>query len=190
MRRLIFVGLLGAVAVLSSVVSQAQTPQMQIYGSWHCGNDFCTWASVRDMTDFDTKNHWLIDRGDGSHLPSVNLVILSFVNPLKLLNKTNDSGDTNGVPNGMNAAVVNYFASHSVRVMLSIGGITYTTDWDTALDKDPVTLAKNAAALAQQLGVGIEIDYEENTNPRLAALQQFITTYRSILPYDASGATS
>jgi hypothetical protein len=73
--------------------------------------------------------------------------------------------------------------------MLSIGGITYTNDWDTALDQDPVTLAKNAAALAQQLGVGIEIDYEENSSPRLTALQQFISTYRSILPYDASGAT-
>jgi hypothetical protein len=43
--------------------------------------------------------------------------------------------------------------------------------------------------LAQQLGVGIEIDYEENSSPRLAALQQFISTYRSILPYDASGAS-
>jgi hypothetical protein len=37
--------------------------------------------------------------------------------------------------------------------------------------------------------VGIEIDYEENTTPRLTALGQFITTYRSILPYDATGAT-
>jgi hypothetical protein len=179
-----FVGALFAVVVLSSVISQAQ---MQIYGSWHCGNDFCTWSSVRNMTDFDTKNHWLIDRGDGSGLPSVNLVVLSFVNPLKLLNKTNDSGDTNGVPNGMTAAVVNYFTSHNIRVMLSIGGITYTNDWDTALDQNPVLLAQNAAALAQSLGAGIEIDYEENTTPRLAALGQFITTYRSILPYDATG---
>ena len=76
-----------------------------------------SWA---DMTDFDTKNHWLIDRGDGSGLPSVNLVVLSFVQPLKLLNKTNDSGDSNGVPVGMNAAVVNYFTSHNIRVMLSM----------------------------------------------------------------------
>jgi hypothetical protein len=43
------------------------------------------------MTDFDTKNHWIIDRGDGS--PSVNLVVLNFVNPSKLLNQTNDAGD-------------------------------------------------------------------------------------------------
>ena len=72
---------LGVMAVLLlSVFSQAQ---MQIYGAWHCGSDYCTWASVRNMTDFDTKNHWLINRGDGSGLPSVNLVILSFVQPLK-----------------------------------------------------------------------------------------------------------
>src|ERR1043166_2937207 len=67
--------------------------QLQVYGVWHCGNDACLWATTRNMTDFDQKNHWIIDRGDGSGLPSVNVVVLSFVNPLKLLNKTNDSGD-------------------------------------------------------------------------------------------------
>lgn len=186
-RKAMLFGVLVLVLTSLSLLSQAQ---MQIYGAWHCGNDFCTWSTVRNMTDFDTKNHWLIDRGDGSGQPSVNLVILSFVNPLKLLNKTNDSGDTNGVPNGMNAAVVSYFTAHNIRVMLSIGGITYTNDWDTALDQNPVLLAQNAATLAQQLGVGIEIDYEENSSPRLAALQQFISTYRSMLPYDATGTHS
>ena len=173
--------------VLASVVlANAQTP-IQVYGAWHCGSDFCTWASVRDMTDFDTKNHWLIDRGDGSGLPSVNLVVLSFVQPLKLLNKTNDSGDTNGVPVGMNAAVVNYFKSHNVRVMLSIGGITYTTYWDQALAQNPTQLGQNAAALAQSLGVGIEIDYENSSSPNLTGLQAFIDAYRSQIPYDATG---
>ena len=183
-RKVMWFGVLVLVLASLSLLTQAQ---MQIYGAWHCGNDFCTWSTVRNMTDFDTKNHWLIDRGDGSGQPSVNLVILSFVNPLRLLNRTNDSGDTNGIPNGMNSAVVSYFTSHNIRVMLSIGGITYTKDWDTALDQNPVLLAQNAAALAQQLGVGIEIDYEENSSPRLAALQQFVSTYRSILPYDATG---
>src|SRR5258707_6929314 len=102
-RSLILLLTLAAVSVSSGLSANAQT-SLQIYGSWHCGNDFCTWASVRDMTDFDTKNHWLIDRGDGSGLPSVNLVVLSFVQPLKLLNKTTDSGDSNGVPVGMNTA--------------------------------------------------------------------------------------
>src|SRR5437763_3400914 len=135
MRRMMsYLLIVGAITFLSSPSANAQ---MQIYGAWHCGNDACTWASVRNMTDFDTKNHWLIDRGDGSGLPSVNLVILSFVNPLRLLNKTNDAQTSQGVPKGMTSNIVNYFASRNIRVMLSIGGITYTKDWDTALDTNP-----------------------------------------------------
>src|SRR5450759_4234840 len=49
-------------------------------------------------------NRWLIDRGDGR--PSVNLVVLSFVHPLKLLNGTTDSTTLNGVPRGMTADIV------------------------------------------------------------------------------------
>jgi hypothetical protein len=159
---------------------------MQVYGAWHCGNDACTWSTVRDMADFDANNHWLIDRGNGQ--PSVNLIILSFVNPLKLENQTTDAGDTLGVPKGMTSAVVQYFTSHGIRVMLSIGGITYTNDWDTALAANPAQLGRNAAALAQQLGVGIEIDYENANSPNLTGLQTFISTYRSLLPYDAAGS--
>src|SRR5713101_2189311 len=122
-RKLFFAFALAAVTVSVGVSAHAQTSP-QIYGAWHCGSDFCTWASVRNMTDFDTKNHWLIDRGDGSGLPSVNLVVLSFVQPLKLLNKTNDSGTVNGVPLGMTQSIVNYFTSKNIRVMLSMGGIT------------------------------------------------------------------
>lgn len=138
------------------------------------------------MTTFDSGNHWLIDRGDGT--PSVNLVVLAFVNPLKLLDQTSGSGDVNGAPAGMTAAVVNYFTSHGVRVMLSIGGVTYTSDWDTALSQNPSQLGRNAATIASQLGAGIEIDYENSTNPDLAGLQSFITAYRSQEPYDATGA--
>src|SRR5246127_4195194 len=164
----------------------ARATQMEIYGAWHCSNDFCTWSTVRNMTNFDTANHWMIDRGDGT--PSVNLVVLSFVNPLKLLNQTNDSQTVNGAPIGMNSAVVSYFTSHNIRVMLSIGGITYTSDWDTALSSNGAQLGTNAANLAKQLGVGIEIDYENNTSPNLTGLQAFINAYRAILPYDATGA--
>lgn len=160
---------------------------ISIYGAWHCGNDACLWATVRDMTQFDQVNHWLIDRGDGSGKPSVNVVILSFVNPLKLLNKTNDAGTVNGVPIGMNSAVINYFTTKGIRVMLSIGGITFVNDWNTALATNATLLGQNAAALAQQLGVGIEIDYEENNSPNLTGLQSFINAYRSALPYDATG---
>ncbi len=158
---------------------------VSVYGAWHCGNDFCTWSSVRNMTDFDTRNRWLINRGDGS--PSVNLIVLSFVHPLQLLNNTTDATTSQGIPIGMNQAVVNYFKSHGVRVQLSMGGITYTDAWNQALATNPVQLGLNAAAAAQRLGVGFEIDYEENTNPNLTGLQAFINAYRSVLPYDASG---
>src|ERR1700722_3681503 len=183
-QKLTTMALLAAAFLLCSCIP-ARATQMQVYGAWHCGSDFCTWASVRDMTDFDAKNHWIIDRGDGS--PSVNLVVLSFVNPLKLLNQTNDAGDVNGAPIGMTPAIVSYFTSHNIRVILSIGGITYTSFWDQALSTNAAQLGIYAAQLAIRLGVGIEIDYENNTSPNLNGLQAFINAYRSILPYDATG---
>ncbi|WP_435173506.1 glycoside hydrolase family 18 protein [Actinacidiphila sp. bgisy145] len=172
-------------AAPAASASAAATPP-QVYGAWQCGNDACTWATVRDMTDFDQANHWLVDRGDGR--PSVNLVVLSFVNPLTLLNGTTNSGNTDGVPVGMNQAVVDYFTSHGIRVMLSIGGITYTDDWNTALAQNATLLGQKAAALASQLGVGIEIDYEQSSGPNTTGLQAFIDAYRAAHPYDASGA--
>src|SRR5919206_2395695 len=179
--------LLLTVLLVSLKAAPALATPVSVYGAWHCGNDACTWASVRDMTDFDQKNHWLIDRADGSGLPSVNLVVLSFVQPLKLLNKTTDAQTLNGVPRGMTAEVVNYFKSRQVRVMLSIGGITCVDAWNQALATNPTQLGLNAADAAQRLGVGIEINYEENMNPNLTGLQAFINAYRSVLPYDASG---
>lgn len=177
-----------ASAMTAWPTNAAAATQLQVYGTWLCGTDECTWASAPNMTTFDNDNHWLIDRGDGT--PSVNLVVLAFVNPLKLLDQTTDSGDINGVPAGMTSTVVNYFTSHGIRVMLSIGGATYTGDWDTALSQNPSQLGLNAAAVARQLGVGIEIDYENNTSPNLTGLQSFITAYRSQEPYDATGSNS
>ncbi|HEY0172867.1 MAG TPA: hypothetical protein VGB98_17735 [Pyrinomonadaceae bacterium] len=176
--------LLFALAVVPAASASA-TP-VSVYGAWLCGNDACTWASVRNMTDFDARNRWLINRGDG--VPSVNLVVLSFVQPLKLLNRTTDAQTLNGVPRGMTPEVVNYFKSRGVRVMLSIGGITYTDAWNQALAANPTQFGLNAAQVAQSLGVGIEIDYEENTSPNLTGLQAFINAYRSVHPYDATGA--
>jgi hypothetical protein len=186
LRRLVSLCILGAALVASSLSAYA-TP-ISVYGAWHCGNDACTWAGVRNMNDFDLKNRWLIDRGDGTGLPSVNLVVLSFVQPLKLLNRTTDAQTLNGVPRGMTPEIVNYFKSRGVRVALSIGGITYTDAWNQALAANATQLGLNAAAEAQRLGVGIEIDYEENTTPNLTGLQAFINAYRSVLPYDASGS--
>jgi hypothetical protein len=188
-------GVLGAAAALllvptvqSSVATAAASDPVQIYGAWLCGSDQCTWSTAPNMTTFDTQNHWMIDRGNGS--PSVNLVVLAFVDPLKLLNGTTDAGDTNGLPNGMNSAVVSYFTSHGVRVMLSIGGITYTSDWDSALTQNAALLGQKAAAVATQLGVGIEIDYENSSSPNLAGMQSFISGYRAVHAYDATGANA
>ncbi len=166
------------------VLASSRT-QLDVYGVWHAGNDYCTWGTPRTINEFDSKNHWIIDRGDG--LPSVNLVVLSFVNPLKLMNGTNDATTKNGLPKGMTRAIVDYFKCRKIRVMLSIGGITYTDDWNTALRSNPTLLAENAAMVADTLGVGIEIDYEENRSPNLEGLQTFISTYRARHPYDPYG---
>jgi hypothetical protein len=137
------------------------------------------------MAEFDSKNHWLIDRGDGS--PSVNVVVLSFVNPLKLLNLTNDPQTADGIPIGMTPEIVSYFTDRRIRVMLSVGGFTYARDWDEALATNPAQLGTQAAKAARRLGVGIEIDYENDRSPNLSGLQTFIAAYRSLLPYNAAG---
>jgi hypothetical protein len=169
----------------------ATSAQLQVYGVWHAGNDYCTWATVRNTepgSDFDIRNRWIIDRNlNGTYLPSVNLVVLSFVNPLKLLDNITDDRTLNGVPRGMTADVVSYFKDRGIRVMLSIGGITYTDDWNAALAKDPEQLGTAAAAVATRLGVGIEIDYEENSSPNLSGLATFINAYRSVHKYDVDG---
>src|SRR2546421_7917956 len=59
LRRLLFLLVLGTAFHAAPALA---TP-ISVYGAWHCGNDFCTWGSVRDMTDFDVKNRWLVDRG-------------------------------------------------------------------------------------------------------------------------------
>ncbi|MFE1379465.1 hypothetical protein ACFW6S_11055 [Streptomyces sp. NPDC058740] len=178
--------LLLALLVPTGGVPATAAAPVQVYGAWHCGDDYCTWSTPRTVAEFDSRNHWIIDRGDGR--PSVNLVVLSFVDPLKLLHRTTGAGTVDGVPAGMTREIVRYFTSHGIRVMLSIGGITYTDAWDAALAEDAGQLGRNAAAVAADLGVGIEIDYEQNTGPDLTGLQSFIDAYRAVHPYDASGA--
>jgi hypothetical protein len=168
--------------------TSAQTP-IQVYGAWHCYSDACSWASVPNMTTFDTDNRWLIDRNmDASYHPSVNVVILSFVDPVKLMNLTNDSTTVNGIPIGMTTAVVNYFQSKGVRVMMSVGGASFRKNWDKALSSNPTQLGINAANAAKQFNVGMEIDYENSSSPNLTGLQSFVTAYRSRIAYDATGA--
>ena len=179
-------GLKSPPAAARHTIDPIGTP-IQIYGSWHCGNDYCTWGAERNMTDFDNMNHWLIDRGDGR--PSVNLVVLSFVHPYRLLHKTTDAQTLNGIPRGMTPSIVNYFKSQGIRVMLSIGGITYVSAWNQALAENATQLGLNAAEAANSLGVGIEIDYEEDRTPDTTHMQAFIDAYRSVNPYDATGAS-
>ena len=179
----------GMVALLMNAGTANAQSQMQIYGAWHCYSDACSWASVPNMTTFDTDNHWMIDRDmNNTYSPSVNLVILSFVDPVKLMNLTTDSTTTKGIPIGMNAAVISYFQSRGVRVMMSIGGASFRKNWDKALSSNPTQLGINASNAAKQFNVGMEIDYENSSSPNLSGLQQFVSAYRSQIPYDGTGA--
>src|SRR5262245_3239066 len=174
-----------------------QLTPVSIFGTWHCSDDFCTWARVRTVAEFDSMNHWIVDRdGAGpSTLPSVNLVVLSFVNPLTLQTRVQVQNGVvvtdqlAAIHVGMTQEIVDYFTSRNIRVMLSIGGITYTDDWNAALAAGGRDLGLKAAAVASALGVGIEIDYEENSNPNLVELEQFIRGYRSVHPYDPVSTT-
>jgi len=185
----VLVGALLGVVPAARPASGATPTPIQVYGAWHCSDDYCTWGKVRTVPEFDSMNHWLIDRDPTGVLgsPSVNLVVLSFVNPLKLLDGTNDATTAAGVPIGMTKEIVDYFKNRGVRVMLSIGGITYTKDWNSALAKNASLLGQRAATMATSLGVGVEIDYEENRSPNLVGLQAFIDAFRSVHPYDATG---
>ena len=201
-RQLIRIALIAAASfgVLSTAAGKGNTPPpplaetptpIQVFGVWHCGNHYCDWnedINTKDGGSFDLANRWLLHRNpaDLTSPPAVNLVVLSFVNPLKMLNGT-DLGLYQMIPLGMTSEVVNYFKRAGIRVMLSIGGITYTDDWDAALAANPTQLGLNAAFVAQYLGVGIEIDYENSSSPNIEALGRFIEAYRSVHPYDATG---
>ena len=186
-RELVSLSILLPALLLAGLSANAQSSyQMQVYGLWHCYSDACSWASVPNMTTFDTDNHWIIDRGNGS--PAVNVVVLSFVDPVKLMNLTTDSTTVNGIPIGMNSAVVNYFQSKGIRVMMSIGGFSFISHWEKALKANPTQLGINAANVAKQFNVGMEIDYEKSSNPNTAGLQKFVSAYRSVVPYDPTGA--
>jgi hypothetical protein len=174
----------GATATPTSGGGGGSTP-IQLYGAWLCGNHFCDWSLVRDTTpggEFDVANHWLIDRGDGSGKPSVNMVVLSFIEPLKLLNQTTDANFVNGLPRGMTPDVVSYFKNKGITVLLSAGGITYVSSWDTALSTNPAQLATLAKNAVTSLGAdGFEIDWENGTPTaaELAGIETFISTYGS-----------
>ena len=67
------------------------------------------------------------DRNDaGDHRPIVNLVVLSLPKPMELLLGTTNNAFTNGIPVGMTPEVVAYFTTRGVRVLLAMGGVTFT----------------------------------------------------------------
>lgn len=157
---------------------------MSIYGVWHCGNSFCDWSQVRDLQEFDRANRWIIDRNDGTdHRPSVNLVVLSFLEPMELLRATTNDRFANGIPVGMTPTIVGYFKSHGIRVLLSLGGVTYTNSWNQALVTNPTLLAERAVDAVHNLGAdGLEIDWENGTpdDAELAGIESFIATYNRL----------
>ena len=57
----------------------------------------------------------------------------------------------------MTPDIVNYFKSKSIRVMLSIGGITYVDDWNTALATNARQLGINAAYTGSKSINGTEV---------------------------------
>jgi hypothetical protein len=157
---------------------------LSIYGIWHCGNSFCDWSQPRTVEEFDAYNRWIIDAdGDESYRPAVNLVVLSFLKPMELLKGTNDSAFVDGIPRGMTDDIVGYFTERGIRVLLSMGGVTYTDSWNEALITDPVTLAVNAVDAVKILGAdGLEIDWENGrpSDAELDGIEAFIKTYNDM----------
>ena len=163
------------------------TPEpLSIFGVWHCGNTFCDWSQVRTVEEFDKANRWLFDRDDNPNTlddPAVNLVVLSFLQPLALLKRRTDSAFEHGIPKGMTPEIVAHIKSHGIRVLLSMGGVTYTEFWNQALVDDPKGLAAAAVDAVSTLGAdGLEIDWE-NGRPdpaQLDGLETFIDTFNAL----------
>jgi len=162
------------------MMTTSQAAPSKLFGLWYCGDDYCDWAAEPNLNNAQ----WIVNRGDGK--PTANVVILAFVDPLALLQQTTNSITLNGIPRGMTKNVVNFFSSKGVSVQISIGGAAYTSNWDQALSINTKQLATNVANMAKNLGVGIEIDYENENSATLNNLDTFVKTYRSIIAYGES----
>jgi hypothetical protein len=82
----------------------------------------------------------------------------------------------------MTRDVVNYFKDHQIRVLLSMGGVTYTDSWNQALVTNAAELARKAVAAVESLGAdGLEIDWENGTpnEAELKGIETFIDTFRA-----------
>ena len=58
--------------------------------------------------------------------------------------------------------------------MFSIGGAAFASNWDQALNQNAAKLATNAAAIANAFGVGMEIDYEQDSGASMNLLTTFV----------------
>ena len=95
-------------------------------------------------TEFDSKNHWLIDRGDGS--PAVGQRRdPQLCPPAQAAERDDRRRDAERRAPRDDANIVNYFKSRNIRVMVSIGGITYTDPWNQALAQNAQLLGQRAA---------------------------------------------
>jgi len=170
------------IGLLSFGFCTAQLSLEKVYGLWHCGDDCCTWAIPTNLSN----SQWIVNRGDGK--PTANVVILSFVNPMDLLQQTNNQQVKNGIPVGFTNEVLSFFQNAGISILFSIGGASYSSLWDQALSStsESTQLAQYAAAAAKQYGVGIEIDYENDNGATLDQLDNFVKVYRSIIPFNDS----
>ena len=146
----------------------------------------CDKANAIRTNQFKCCHDWLIDSLSFS---GINVVSLTFLKPTEILNPSTCATGTctdKGVRVGMPDAVQYFKDGGMDLVFLSIGGATYTSFWEQVLVNNATAgdFAAKVAAIANELGVGIEIDYEESASPNLAGLEHFVKTYRSIIPYD------
>ena len=95
---------------------------------------------------------------------------------------------TTGVPVGMTQEIVDYFKNEGIRVMMSIGGVTYTDAWDEALATD----AGVARPQRRRHCAGIRRRHRNRLRAQHRRQSRgpadFIDAFRSIHPYDATGA--
>ena len=84
------------------------------------------------VSTFPVARHLIVYRRDAEN----RILIIRFLHPMKVLELTTDAVTTAGVPIGMSQEIVDYFKARDIRVMMSIGGITYTDAWDEALLTD------------------------------------------------------
>jgi len=159
--------------------SEAGGPQIAM--AW-ISDQFANWDVNWDDGDFSNSqfvacHSWVLDSG-------INTVSLAFLKPTEILRTLNDYRTVDGVRVGMNQTLVDWYKDKNIFVFFSVGGITYTEDWEEALAENPVLLAQKCADIANKYGVGIEIDYEESSNPMLTELETFIRSYRDIIPFN------